>query len=54
MQQTGIRHLSLLEGSRMCMVEKIGRALLNNDIVLDDGLVILADRDDDVNEAVNM
>ena len=46
--------LSFLEGSRADMVEKIGRALLNNDIVLDNGLVILADRDDDVNEAVNV
>ena len=46
--------LSLLEGSRADMVEKIGRALLNNSIVLDDGLVILADRDEEVNEAVNM
>ena len=48
------KSLSLREGSMVGMVEKIGRALLNNDMVLDDGLVILADRDDDINEAVSM
>ena len=46
--------LSLLEGSRADMVEKIGHALLNNSNVADDGFVLLMDRDDDTDEAVNM
>ena len=36
------------------MVEKIGHVFLNNDCVVDDGFVIFVDRDDDINEAVNM
>ena len=46
--------LSLLEGSRADMVEKIGHTLLNNSNVADDGFVLLMDRDDDTDEAVNM
>ena len=44
--------LSLLEGSRADMVEKIGNALLNNCSVADDGYVLAIDNDDGIDEAI--
>ena len=46
------RSLSLLEGSRADMVEKIGNTLLNNYSVADDGYVLAIDNDDGINEAI--
>ena len=46
--------ISFREGWRACMVKKIGHVFLNIDYVVDDGFVIFVDRDDDINEAVNM
>ena len=46
--------LSFREWWRACVVKKIGHVFLNNDCVVDDGFVIFVDRDDDINEAVNM
>ena len=36
------------------MVEKIAHVFLINGCVVEDGFVIFVDRDDDINEAVNM
>lgn len=44
--------LSLLEGSRAEMIEKIGNTLLNNCSVADDGFVLSIDDDDDIDEAI--
>jgi len=44
--------LSLLEGSRADMVEKIGNALLKNCGVADDGYVLAIDNDDGIDEAI--
>ena len=46
------RSLSLLEGSRADMVEKIGNALLNNYSIADDRYVLVIDNDDSINEAI--
>ena len=44
--------LSLLEGSRADMVEKIGCALLNDSSVADDGCVLSIDDDNGIDEAI--
>ena len=44
--------LSLLEGLRADMVEKIGNALPNNCSVADDGYVLAIDNDDGIDEAI--
>lgn len=43
--------LSLLEGSREDMIEKIGNTLLNNCSVSDDGFALSINNDDDIDEA---
>ena len=48
------KSLSFREGWRACRVKKIVHVFLNIDYVVDDGFVIFVDRDDDINEAVNM
>ena len=46
-------YLSLLEGWRVDVVEKIGHVFLNNYSVVDDSFVLFIDGDDSINEAVN-
>ena len=46
------RSLSLLESLRADMVEKIGKALLNNYGVANDGYVLAIDNNDGINEVI--
>ena len=45
--------LSLLEGRRVDIVEKIGHTFLNNDSMFDDWLTLLLNGEDDINESGN-
>ena len=44
--------LSLLEGLRADIIEKIGNALLNNCGMADNGYVLVINNDDGINEAI--
>ena len=46
--------LSLLQGSRLEMIEKIGYALLNPNSAIDDGCILFMDKEDINNDYDNV